>query len=60
MVRAGDDAAWRTAAYADRALAALGSPVVVKPSKQGSTVGLALVKAAQALGPGRHRGVPAR
>jgi D-alanine-D-alanine ligase len=51
MVRAGDDAAWKTAAYADRALAALGSPVVVKPSKQGSTVGLALVKAAQALAP---------
>ncbi len=51
MVRA-DDAPpvdWRGADFAARAMAALGSPIVVKPSKQGSTVGLSLVKAPQDL-----------
>lgn len=56
MVRAGEPEAgepeeWRTAEYAKRAFAALGTPIVVKPSKQGSTVGLSLVKASKDLAP---------
>ncbi len=51
MARVEDDEAWRTAAYADAAVAAIGMPLIVKPSKQGSTVGLSLVKSADALGP---------
>lgn len=51
MVRAGDAEDWREPGYADRAFAALGTPIVVKPSKQGSTVGLSLVKATQDLAP---------
>jgi len=35
---------WQNAAYAQAMFAALGDPVVVKPSKQGSTVGLSVVK----------------
>lgn len=50
MVRAGDAREWETPAYAERAAAALGLPIVVKPSKQGSTVGLSIVKATQQLG----------
>ena len=49
MVRAGDAAEWRTPEYAKRAVAALGLPIVVKPSKQGSTVGLSIVKATETL-----------
>ena len=45
MARADADDSWRTADYADRAAAAIGMPIIVKPSKQGSTVGLSLVKA---------------
>jgi D-alanine-D-alanine ligase len=37
-------AAWRAPKYATEIFAALGNPVVVKPSKQGSTVGLSIVK----------------
>jgi D-alanine-D-alanine ligase len=51
MARAGEPKEWRTAAYADRAFAALRNPIIVKPSKQGSTVGLSLVKATEALAP---------
>lgn len=51
MVRAGDAPEWREAAYAARAVTALGLPIVVKPSKQGSTVGLSIVKATQGLAP---------
>lgn len=40
---------WKSADYAARAVQALGTPIVVKPSKQGSTVGLSLVKAPQEL-----------
>jgi len=50
MVRAGDPRDWETPAYAERAVTALGLPIVVKPSKQGSTVGLSIVKATQQLG----------
>jgi len=49
MARAGEPEDWRTAEYADRAFAALGNPIIVKPSKQGSTVGLSLVKATETL-----------
>jgi D-alanine-D-alanine ligase len=49
MVRAGDARDWQGAAYAARAVTALGLPIVVKPSKQGSTVGLSIVKASQDL-----------
>jgi D-alanine--D-alanine ligase len=49
MACADGDAAWRGADYSGRVEAALGMPVIVKPSKQGSTVGLSLVKAPQAL-----------
>jgi D-alanine-D-alanine ligase len=44
MLRTGDGIAWETPEYAARAAAALGLPIVVKPSKQGSTVGLTVVK----------------
>ncbi len=40
---------WRSSGYAERAVAALGLPLIVKPSKQGSTVGLTLVKATKDL-----------
>jgi D-alanine-D-alanine ligase len=44
MVRAGDDQDWRSAAFKASVSARLGVPLIVKPSKQGSTVGLSLVK----------------
>lgn len=37
--------------FLSRALDVLGLPVIVKPSKQGSTVGLSMVKSAAELGP---------
>lgn len=40
---------WREPVFATETFAALGNPVVVKPSKQGSTVGLDIVKAPQNL-----------
>lgn len=40
---------WREPAYADATLAALGPKVVVKPSKQGSTVGLSIIEDPSAL-----------
>ena len=49
MARAGGGEEWRTPAYAKGAATALGLPIVVKPSKQGSTVGLSIVKATQSL-----------
>lgn len=38
-------AMWRAEKFATETFATLGNPVVVKPSKQGSTVGLSIVKA---------------
>jgi D-alanine-D-alanine ligase len=38
-------ASWQAPAFAKETFLVLGSPVVVKPSKQGSTVGLSVVKA---------------
>lgn len=49
MVVAGDGLPWREPQFATETFAALGNPVVVKPSKQGSTVGLSIVKAPQNL-----------
>ena len=51
MVRAGDDARWSTADAAGEVGLALGYPLVVKPSKQGSTVGLTVVKRPDDLAP---------
>ena len=50
MACAGAAEEWRTPHYAARAAEALGLPIVVKPSKQGSTFGLSIVKATQLLG----------
>lgn len=52
MLRAGDGSAnsWKETTYVDRVVKTLGLPVIVKPSKQGSTVGLSLVKASEDLG----------
>lgn len=50
MARADRGEDWRTPDYAARAVIALGLPIVVKPSKQGSTVGLSIVKATESLG----------
>jgi D-alanine-D-alanine ligase len=51
MLRAGKDAptTWRSESYAADITRSLGLPLIVKPSKQGSTVGLSLVKAAKDL-----------
>ena len=49
MVRRGDGTDWNAPTFATRAIAALGLPLIVKPSKEGSTVGLTLVKAAAGL-----------
>lgn len=51
MLRGGMDGAidWRSATYTKTVVEALGLPLIVKPSKQGSTVGLTLVKAAKEL-----------
>lgn len=43
MVTDANAPAWRERTYADAAFAVLGPKVVVKPSKQGSTVGLSIV-----------------
>ncbi|MBX3134439.1 MAG: D-alanine--D-alanine ligase [Gemmatimonadaceae bacterium] len=43
MVTDANSPAWRERTYADETFAALGPKVVVKPSKQGSTVGLSIV-----------------
>ena len=47
MAHASEPKQWASASYAERAVATVGLPMIVKPSKQGSTVGLALVKAPQ-------------
>lgn len=51
MVRAGDGTSWREAGYSEETFAALGDRVVVKPSKQGSTVGLSIVQRPEPLAP---------
>ncbi len=49
MARDLPDARWKQGGYGEHAASTLGMPIIVKPSKQGSTVGLSLVKAPQAL-----------
>jgi D-alanine-D-alanine ligase len=49
MVRAGDRQDWRSPEFKASIAARLGVPLIVKPSKQGSTVGLSLVKDASLL-----------
>lgn len=51
LLRDRASAIWGTPAFADRIAATLGIPVIVKPSKEGSTVGLTLVKATAGLAP---------
>jgi D-alanine-D-alanine ligase len=45
------DGSWRQPGFADGVVQAVGMPLIVKPSKQGSTVGLSLVKSLAALEP---------
>ncbi len=49
MVRRRDIPDWKGGHYAANAISALGLPLIVKPSKQGSTVGLSLVKSATGI-----------
>jgi D-alanine-D-alanine ligase len=49
MVRRADSDRWRDPEFAEEAVAALQLPLIVKPSKQGSTVGLTLVKSPDKL-----------
>lgn len=49
MATSDDGPEWKGADFARRATAELGLPLIVKPSKQGSTVGLTLVKQAADL-----------
>lgn len=51
MVTADDGTPWRESVFAQETFAALGAKVVVKPSKQGSTVGLSIVERGAALAP---------
>jgi D-alanine-D-alanine ligase len=51
MLRAGGETDWKSSKYTEEVVAALGMPLIVKPSKQGSTVGLTLVKATKDLVP---------
>jgi D-alanine-D-alanine ligase len=44
MVRSGDGIDWKAPAFSGRITGELGLPLIVKPSKEGSTVGLTLVK----------------
>ncbi|MCX5754632.1 MAG: D-alanine--D-alanine ligase [Gemmatimonadetes bacterium] len=44
MLRAGDGVDWSAAPFLSAAAQSLGIPLIVKPSKEGSTVGLSLVK----------------
>jgi D-alanine-D-alanine ligase len=49
LIRASDPDDWRSPAYAAHVASSLGIPVIVKPSKEGSTVGLTLVKSQDGL-----------
>jgi D-alanine-D-alanine ligase len=50
MVDRASAAEWRGTAFAAETVAALGPKIVVKPSKQGSTVGLSIIEDPTALG----------
>lgn len=49
MVRRGDGTNWKAPAFAERVASQLQLPVIVKPSKEGSTVGLTLVKNVESI-----------
>jgi D-alanine-D-alanine ligase len=49
MVRRGDGTEWHSSLFSAHAIGELGLPLIVKPSKEGSTVGLTLVKEASGL-----------
>lgn len=49
LLRRGGSTAWRSPGFAADMAATLGLPLIVKPSKEGSTVGLTLVKSPEAL-----------
>src|SRR5690606_32258975 len=49
MLTQGTAIRWREPGYASETFAALGAKVVVKPSKQGSTVGLSIIEDPAAL-----------
>jgi len=49
LAAADQECQWREPAFASETFAALGNPVIVKPSKQGSTVGLSVVNEPSAL-----------
>lgn len=51
MVTAADGTPWRDSVFAQETFKSLGAKVVVKPSKQGSTVGLSIVTDTAALAP---------
>ena len=44
MLRAGDPTDWKIPTFREKVTAELGMPLIIKPSKEGSTVGLTLVK----------------
>ena len=49
MLRSGGDVDWKASAFSESVLPSLGLPLIVKPSKEGSTVGLTLVKSVEGL-----------
>jgi len=49
LLRAGDGTDWTVPGFAAAVVNALGLPLIVKPSKEGSTVGLSLVKVLEDL-----------
>ena len=51
MITRSEPETWRGHEYGARAISTLGLPLIVKPSKQGSTVGLSLVKTPGTLAP---------
>src|SRR5581483_5697208 len=49
LIRAAGAADWQSRSYATHIASTLGMPVIVKPSKEGSTVGLTLVRSPEGL-----------
>lgn len=49
LLRADAPIEWSSTAFVERAVTSFGLPLIVKPSREGSTVGLTLVKAAKDL-----------
>ncbi|MCC7194411.1 MAG: D-alanine--D-alanine ligase [Gemmatimonadaceae bacterium] len=49
LIRSDGSGDWASAGFAERVVSTFGLPLIVKPSKEGSTVGLTLVKAAEGV-----------